>query len=96
MFASPEGFAHIYLIACSQTLLCVCSQKLHTYIDMESHVEMVKSGRSVHRAMLSMRSTQYKTCTCRKRASYAICMRICALVMSGKALFTDILWAGSV
>ncbi len=85
-----------HLLGCLFSDTVVCMLTAVAYIDMDSHVEMVRSGRSMHRAMLSMRDTQYKTCFSRKYASYAICMRICALVMGGKALFTNFLWAGSV
>ena len=34
--------------------------KAVTYIDMDSHAEMIKSGRNVRRAMLKMRDKQCK------------------------------------
>ena len=48
-------------------------------VDRESHVEVVESGISVHIIMLSMCNTQCKTCSSRKCALYAMCMRVCAL-----------------
>ncbi len=85
-----------HLLGCLFSDTAVCMLTAVAYMDMKSHVDVVKSGRSVHRAMLNMRSTQYKTCVSRKHALYAIFMRICALVLGGKALFTDLLWARSV
>jgi len=90
-----RGFC-THLLGCLFSDIVVCMLRAVAYIDMDSHVEVIKSGRSVHRAMLSMHDTQCKNCFSKKYASYAICMRICALVMGGIALFTDFLWAGSV
>ena len=87
---------------CTHLLVCLFSDILVymftavAYIDRESHVEVDKSDISVHSTTLSMCNAQYKTCISRKCASYAMCMRVCALVLGGKGLFTDFLWAGSV
>ena len=80
-----------HLLACLFSDIVVCMLKAVAYIDMDSHVEVIKSGKSVHRAMLSMRDTQCKTCFSRKYVSYAVCVRNFALVMGGKALFTNCL-----
>lgn len=66
------------------------------YIHRESHAKVDKSGISVRRTILSMCNTQFKTCISRECESYVVYMRVCALVLGGKALFTDLSWAGSV
>ena len=83
-----------HLLGCMFSKTVVCILTAVAYMDMKSHVEVVKSGISVHRAMLSMHGKQCKTCISRKHASYAVCMRGCTLVMGGKALFTHVLWTG--
>ncbi len=78
-----------HLLGCLFSHNVVCILTAVAYIDMESHVEVIKGGICMPRAMLSMRNTQCKICTSRKLALYAVCMRICALVTGDKALFTD-------
>ena len=78
-----------YLRGCLFPDIVVCMLTAVAYIVMDSHVEMVKSGRSVHIAMLSVHSIQCTICFSRKYASYAVDLRICAVVMGGKAMSTD-------
>ena len=93
-----------HLLGCFFSNTVVCMLAAVAYIDMKSHVEVVKSGMIVHRAILSMRSTQCKICVSRENTSYAVLvlvlvcmvMRSCTLVMGDRALFTDFLWAESV
>ena len=102
MFNSETRMTHVcitcglgtHLLGCLFSNNVVCILTAVAYIDMKSHMEVIRGGISMHRAMLSMRNIQCKTCTSKKLALYAVCMRICTLVMGDKALFTDFFWAG--
>ena len=96
MFASPGGFANIYEVACCllpDTVVCMRLLTAVAYIVMDSHVEMDKSGRSVHTTMWCVHNIQRPLCCSKKYASYAVCVRICAMVMGGKAVSTNLVWA---
>jgi len=51
-------------------------------VDRESQVEVFWSGISMLRIILSMCNTQDRTCSSEQCALYAMCMRVCALLLA--------------
>ncbi len=64
--------------------------------DRESHAEVAKVGRRVYITVLCMETTGCKACFSKICPMYAMCMRACALVLGGRSISIDLMWAGAL
>ena len=64
--------------------------------DRKSHADVAKIGRSVYSTILSMGTMCFKACFSNNCSLYAVCRRACALVLGGRSISIDLMWAGAL